>query len=88
MHTARLLLAHGQLLRRTGNRKAAVDGCGGRASCIRPCAAAPFTARAEEELAACRLPGDPGGGQAVLALTSREREVPPREGPVQPGDRG
>ena len=37
--------------------------------------AAPFLARAEEELAACRLPGGPAKKQTVLALTSRETEV-------------
>ena len=37
--------------------------------------AAPFLARAEEELAACRLPSDPARNQPVLALTTRETEV-------------
>jgi DNA-binding NarL/FixJ family response regulator len=37
--------------------------------------AAPFTARTEEELAACDLPGSPADKQSVLALTSRETEV-------------
>ena len=37
--------------------------------------AAPFIARAEEELAACNLPGSPARKQSVLALTSRETEV-------------
>ena len=37
--------------------------------------AVPFIARAEEELAACHLPGSPAKKQSVLALTSRETEV-------------
>ena len=40
--------------------------------------AAPFIARAEEELAACHLPGEAAKktpSQSVLALTSRETEV-------------
>ena len=37
--------------------------------------ATPFIARAEEELAACRLPGSPAKKQSVLTLTSRETEV-------------
>ena len=75
VYTARLLLAHGQLLRRTGNRKDAVERLRQALELYQVLAAAPFCARAEEELAACRLPGTPGGGQAVLALTSRETEV-------------
>ena len=75
VYTARLLLAHGQLLRRTGNRKDAVERLRQALELYQVLAAAPFCARAEEELAACRLPGTPGGGQALLALTSRETEV-------------
>ena len=37
--------------------------------------AAPFIARAEEELTACQLPGSPAKKRSVLALTSRETEV-------------
>ena len=37
--------------------------------------AAPFIARTEEELAACRLPACPAAKHSVLALTSRETEV-------------
>ena len=75
MYTARLLLAHGRLLRRTGNRKDAVERLRQALELYQVLAAAPFAARAEEELTACRLPGTPGGGQSVLALTSRETEV-------------
>jgi DNA-binding CsgD family transcriptional regulator len=75
VHTARLLLAHGRLLRRTGNRKAAVARLRRAGDVYAALRAAPFTARTEEELAACRLPADPAGKQPVLALTSRETEV-------------
>ena len=75
VHTARLLLAHGQLLRRTGNRKEAVARLRRAIDVYRTLRAAPFTARTEEELAACDLPRDPAGKQPVLALTSRETEV-------------
>jgi DNA-binding CsgD family transcriptional regulator len=76
VHTARLLLAHGRLLRRTGNRKDAVDRLRRASGLYLGLRAAPFIARAEEELANCRLPGDPARKQQpVLALTSRETEV-------------
>ena len=75
VHTARLLLAHGRLLRRTGNRKEAIARLRRASDMYRTLRAAPFTARTEEELAACDLPGDPARKQPVLALTSRETEV-------------
>jgi DNA-binding CsgD family transcriptional regulator len=76
VHTARLLLAHGRLLRRTGNRKDAVDRLRRASDLYLGLRAAPFIARAEEELVKCRLPGDPARKQQpVLALTSRETEV-------------
>jgi len=37
--------------------------------------AGPFAGRAEAELAACHLPGDPAKKRSVLELTSRETEV-------------
>jgi DNA-binding NarL/FixJ family response regulator len=40
-----------------------------------PLRAAPFVARAEEELAACHLPRAPARKRSVLVLTSRETEV-------------
>jgi DNA-binding CsgD family transcriptional regulator len=73
--TARLLLAHGRLLRRTGNRKDAVQRLRRANALFSGLRAAPFTARTEEELAACDLPGSPADKQSVLALTSRETEV-------------
>jgi DNA-binding NarL/FixJ family response regulator len=69
------LLAHGRLLRRTGNRKAAVARLRRANGLYLGLRAAPFMARTEEELAACDLPGDPATRQPVLALTSRETEV-------------
>ncbi len=75
MYTARLLLAYGSLLRRAGNRKDAVERLRRVAGLYHALRAAPFIARAEEELAACHLPGSPARKQSVLALTSRETEV-------------
>ena len=76
VYTARLLLAHGRLLRRTGNRRDAVERLRRADALYQALRAAPFTARAEEELAKCHLPADPARKQqSVLALTSRETEV-------------
>jgi DNA-binding CsgD family transcriptional regulator len=75
VHTARLLLAHGRLLRRTGQRRLAVERLRQSSEQYQALRAVPFVARAEEELAACRLPGSPAKKQSVLALTSRETEV-------------
>ena len=75
VHTARLLLAHGRLLRRTGQRRLAVERLRRANDLYQVLRAAPFIARTEEELAVCRLPGSPAKSQSVLALTSRETEV-------------
>ena len=75
VNTARLLLAHGRLLRRTGNRKDAIDRLRRAHSLFDTLRATPFTAQAEQELAACHLPASPAKRQSVLALTSRETEV-------------
>jgi DNA-binding CsgD family transcriptional regulator len=76
VYLARLLLAYGRLLRRTGHRKEAVERLRRANDLYRVLRAAPFTARVEEELAKCHLPADPAGKQqSVLALTSRETEV-------------
>jgi ATP/maltotriose-dependent transcriptional regulator MalT len=71
---ARLLLAHGRLLRRTGNRKEAVDRLRRANELYTELRAAPFITRTEEELAACHLPA-PRKKQSAFALTSRETEV-------------
>ena len=77
VHEARLLLAHGRLLRRTGNRKDAVERLRRANALFGGLRAAPFVARVEAELAACHLPapGNPAKKQSALALTSRETEV-------------
>jgi DNA-binding CsgD family transcriptional regulator len=75
VYTARLLLAHGRLLRRTGNRKGAVERLRRANELFHGLRAAPFIARAEEELAACGLSQQPVGGSSVLEMTDRETEV-------------
>jgi DNA-binding CsgD family transcriptional regulator len=75
VYTARLLLAHGRLLRRTGQRRLAVERLRQANGLFRALRAEPFIARTEAELAACHLPGNPAKKQSVLALTSRETEV-------------
>jgi DNA-binding CsgD family transcriptional regulator len=76
-YTARLLLAHGRLLRSTGQRRPAVERLRRANDLYLALRAAPFIARTEEELAACHLPAGPAQKQQqpVLALTSRETEV-------------
>jgi len=75
VHTARLLLAHGRLLRLTGHRKDAVQRLRRASLLFSGLRAAPFITRTEEELAACHLPAGAVKNQSVLALTSRETEV-------------
>ena len=75
VYAARLLLAHGRLLRRTGQRRLAVERLRRAHDLYRALRAEPFIARTEAELAACHLPGNPAKKQSVLALTSRETEV-------------
>jgi DNA-binding CsgD family transcriptional regulator len=75
VHSARLLLAHGRLLRLTGNRKDAVERLRRAHDVYTALRAAPFIDRAEAELAACHLPSSPVKNQPVLALTNRESEV-------------
>jgi DNA-binding CsgD family transcriptional regulator len=75
VHTARLLLAYGRLLRRTGQRRMAVERLRRANDFYVALRAAPFLARTEQELAACHLPATPATSQSVLVLTSRETEV-------------
>jgi DNA-binding CsgD family transcriptional regulator len=75
IYTARLLLANGRLLRRMGQRRPAVDRLRRANDLYLGLRAGPFIALAEEELAACGLPGDRASKQPALALTSRETEV-------------
>ena len=90
VHHARLLLAHGRLLRRQGQRRLAVERLQRASEMYQALRAAPFMARSEEELAACQLPGSPAKKHSVLSLTSRETEVAHLvgKGAVQPRDRG
>jgi DNA-binding CsgD family transcriptional regulator len=75
-YAARLLLAHGRLLRRTGQRRAAVERLRRASDSYLALRAVPLIARTEGELAKCHLPADPAKKQqAVFALTSRETEV-------------
>jgi DNA-binding CsgD family transcriptional regulator len=76
VYLARLLLAHGRLLRRTGQRRPALERLRRAQDLYLALRAEPFVARAEQELAACALPGHRARAQhSVLALTSRETEV-------------
>ena len=76
VYTARLLLAHGRLLRRTGRRKDAIERLSRANVLYLALRAAPFIAWAEEELAACNLPAESARQrQPGSALTSRETEV-------------
>jgi ATP/maltotriose-dependent transcriptional regulator MalT len=76
VYTARLLLAHGRLLRRSGQRAEAVERLRSARSLFAAPRAAPFTERADQELAACHLPRDPAAEKkSYLELTSRETEV-------------
>jgi DNA-binding CsgD family transcriptional regulator len=61
VYTARLLLAHGRLLRRTGQRRPAVDQLRQASQEYQALRAAPFLAQAEAELAACHLPASRAG---------------------------
>ena len=75
VHTARLLVAHGRLLRRTGNRKDAVERLRRASDLYRALRAAPFLAWTERELAACGLRQERAEPRSVLAMTDRESEV-------------
>jgi DNA-binding NarL/FixJ family response regulator len=75
VYTARLLLAHGRLLRRTGRRRMAVDRLRRANEFYLAVRAAPLLTRTEQELAACDLPTSRAKEQSVLTLTSRETEV-------------
>jgi len=75
VYTARLLLAHGRLLRRTGNRKDAAGRLRRAHALFAGLRAAPFLARADAELAACGLRQERAAARPALALTDRETEV-------------
>jgi DNA-binding CsgD family transcriptional regulator/tetratricopeptide (TPR) repeat protein len=71
----RLLLAHGRLLRRLGQRRAALKRLRGANEVFLNLRAAPFVARTEAELSACGLRQQPAKQRSVLQMTARESEV-------------
>jgi DNA-binding NarL/FixJ family response regulator len=76
VYIARLLLAHGRLLRRTGHRADAAQRLRRARTLFAALRATPFTERADQELAACHLPRSRAAEKkSYLALTSRETEV-------------
>ena len=75
VYTARLLLAHGRLLRRTGNRKDAAQRLRRAIELYTALRATPFIARTDEELAACGLRQEHDKRRSVLEMTDRETEV-------------
>ena len=80
LYAARLLLAYGRLLRRTGDRVAAAERLGRADALFGGLGAGPGIAWAAEELAGCQLDADqavtpPALALTALGLTSRETEV-------------
>jgi DNA-binding NarL/FixJ family response regulator len=79
VYAARLLLAHGRLLRRTGDRTAAAERLHRAHALFSDLGAGPGTARAAAELDGCRPDADPAAMPVLpltaLGLTSRETEV-------------
>lgn len=76
VYDARLLLAHGRLLRRTGRRRPAIERLRRAQELYRSLRADPFIARTEEELVACGLSHAAGGRhRSALTLTNRETDV-------------
>jgi DNA-binding CsgD family transcriptional regulator len=80
LYAARLLLAYGRLLRRTGDRAAAAERLGRADALFDGLGAGPSIARAAAELAGCELDADqavtpPALALTALGLTSRETEV-------------
>ena len=76
VYTARLLLAHGRLLRRVGQRRPALDRLRRARDLYVGLRATPFIARTETELMACGLRRQPATKQrSVLDMTARETEV-------------
>jgi DNA-binding CsgD family transcriptional regulator len=71
----RLLLAHGRLLRRLGQRRPALERLRGANDLFVKLRAAPFVARTEAELLACGLRQQPVKDRSVLEMTARESEV-------------
>jgi DNA-binding CsgD family transcriptional regulator len=75
VYTARLLLAHGRLLRRTGQRRQAIERLRGARELYLALRAGPFVARTEQELTACGLRRESTTRRSTLEMTDRETEV-------------
>ncbi len=75
VYTARLLMAYGRLLRRTSQRRLAVEQLRRSNQLYISLGAAPFIAQTEAELAACGLSQGPAQKRSVLEMTKRESEV-------------
>jgi DNA-binding CsgD family transcriptional regulator len=75
VYVARLLLAHGRLLRRIGQRREAVECLRRASNLFVSLGALPFVARTEEELAGCGLPREATKRRSTLEMTNREAEV-------------
>jgi DNA-binding CsgD family transcriptional regulator len=75
IYSARLLLAHGRLLRRTGARRAAVERLRRANALFAELRAAPFIAEVEAELAECGLTRAVQSKRRILDMTARETEV-------------
>jgi DNA-binding CsgD family transcriptional regulator len=75
LDTALTDLAHGELLRRAGRRRAAADALGSARAVLARLGAAPAVLRCDEELAACGLTPGRAADRAPGALTPRELRV-------------
>ena len=75
VYTARLLLAQGRLLRRTGQRRLAVARLRQAQDLYQALRATPFIAWTEQELADCGLRQQHLARRSVLEMTDRETEV-------------
>jgi DNA-binding CsgD family transcriptional regulator len=75
LYRARLLLAHGRLLRRTGQHRPATERLREAHNLFRAFGAGPFVVRTEAELVACGLHQRSVGRRDVLEMTTRESEV-------------
>jgi DNA-binding CsgD family transcriptional regulator len=75
VYMARLLLAHGRLLRRLGQRRPALELLRRAHDLYLGLRAAPFIARTETELTKCGLRRAPAKQRSVLDMTARETEV-------------
>jgi DNA-binding CsgD family transcriptional regulator len=75
LYLARLCLAHGRLLRRTGQRRQAVERLRRAHDLYLGLGSTPFAAATEAELTRCGLPREPTKRRSVLEMTSREAEV-------------